>query len=92
MQITGVGSEAGQATDVIYRLSLLTEILIVFLAIFDMYVWFFPPTFLNFTWMGINNLIEMSTLNVMNDWYCILEFNYVYLNRSINNNSTGCPG
>lgn len=45
MQITGVGSEAGQATDVIYRLSLLTEILIVFLAIFDMYVWFFPPHF-----------------------------------------------
>lgn len=37
MQIT-VTSEAGQATDVIYRLSLLTEILIVFLAIFDMYV------------------------------------------------------
>lgn len=52
------------------------------------HIWFLH--FTKFNRMCINNLIEMSTLNMMNEWYCSLEFNYVVLNKSINNNTTAC--
>lgn len=38
--------------------------------------------FTEFTWMFINNLIEMSPLNMMNEWYCVLEFNYADQTRA----------
>jgi len=86
-----LGSEAdcilGRLLDSL--LCVLTNILIKF-STFSTSVYDFTQT--KFTWLCINSLIEMSTINMMNEQYCILEFNYAYLNKSINNNRTACLG
>lgn len=94
LQITCVGCEA----DCIL-VNLCKRLLCVFLTynmiILDQqhlysFTWFY--TLLNPLDCASISLIEMSALDMMNEWCCFLELNYVHPNKSINNNRTTCPG